>query len=47
LLGISERTVRPHVTAILAALSAADRAQAVAIGFELGLLKLASQKSGS
>jgi DNA-binding NarL/FixJ family response regulator len=47
LLGISERTVRAHVTAILAALSAADRAQAVAIGFELGLLKLASQKAGS
>jgi len=47
LLGISERTVRAHVTAILAALPAADRAQAVAIGFELGLLKLASQKTGS
>jgi len=47
LLGISERTVRAHVTAILAALSAADRAQAVAIGFELGLLKLSSQKSSS
>lgn len=40
LLGISERTVRAHVTAILAALGAADRAQAVARGFELGLLKL-------
>jgi DNA-binding NarL/FixJ family response regulator len=47
LLGISERTVRAHVTAILATLSAADRAQAVAIGFELGLLKLSSQKAGS
>lgn len=42
LLGISERTVRAHVTAILAALNAADRAQAVAIGFELGILKLSS-----
>jgi DNA-binding NarL/FixJ family response regulator len=40
LLGISERTVRAHMTAILAALGAADRAQAVARGFELGLLKL-------
>jgi DNA-binding NarL/FixJ family response regulator len=40
LLGISERTVRAHVTAILAALNAADRAQAVARGFETGLLKL-------
>jgi two-component system NarL family response regulator len=40
LLGISERTVRAHVTAILAALGAADRAQAVAVGFELGILKL-------
>lgn len=42
LLGISERTIRAHVTAILAALGAADRAQAVARGFELGLLKLPS-----
>ena len=47
LLGISERAVRAHVTAILATLSAADRAQAVAIGFELGLLKLSSKKAGS
>jgi len=39
-LGISERTVRAHVTAILATLKAADRAQAVARGFELGLLKV-------
>jgi DNA-binding NarL/FixJ family response regulator len=46
LLGISERTVRAHVTAILAALSAADRAHAVAIGFERGLLKLSSKKAG-
>lgn len=41
-LGISERTVRAHITAILAALNAADRAQAVARGFELGLLKLSA-----
>jgi DNA-binding NarL/FixJ family response regulator len=40
LLGISERTVRAHVTALLANLNAADRAQAVARGFELGLLKI-------
>ncbi|RLS30656.1 MAG: DNA-binding response regulator [Planctomycetota bacterium] len=39
LLGISERTARAHVSAILAALRAADRAQAVALGFELGILK--------
>jgi len=38
-LGISERTVRAHVSAILAALGAADRAHAVAIGFELGILR--------
>ena len=40
LMGISERTVRAHITSILASLQAADRAQAVAIGFELGILKL-------
>lgn len=45
LLGISERTVRAHVTAILAGLGAADRAQAVARGFELGLLKLPAPRS--
>lgn len=45
LLGISERTVRAHVTAILAALGAVDRAQAVARGFELGLLKLPTPRS--
>jgi DNA-binding NarL/FixJ family response regulator len=43
LMGISERTVRAHITSILASLQAADRAQAVAIGFELGILKLASR----
>jgi two-component system, NarL family, response regulator len=42
LLGISERTVRAHMTAILARLAASDRAQAVAIGYELGLFKPAA-----
>ncbi len=39
LLGISERTAKAHVTALLAKLQAADRAEAVARGFERGLLK--------
>lgn len=47
LLGISERTVRAHMTAILARLNAADRAQAVAIGYDLGLFKPGSQAIGS
>jgi DNA-binding NarL/FixJ family response regulator len=38
LLGISERTVRWHVSVLMEKLDAADRAQAVARGFELGLL---------
>jgi DNA-binding NarL/FixJ family response regulator len=38
-LDISERTVRAHVSAILKSLGAADRAQAVALGFELGILR--------
>jgi DNA-binding NarL/FixJ family response regulator len=37
-LGISEHTVKNHVKAVLAKLEAADRAEAVARGFELGLL---------
>jgi DNA-binding NarL/FixJ family response regulator len=40
LLGISERTVRWHMTCILGKLNASDRAQAVARGFELGLLRV-------
>ena len=40
LLGISERTVRWHMTCILEKLNASDRAQAVARGFELGLLRV-------
>jgi DNA-binding NarL/FixJ family response regulator len=40
LLGISERTAKAHVSALLAKLQAADRAEAVARGFERGLLKV-------
>lgn len=43
LLGISERTARAHVAAIMAALDAPDRAGAVAKGFDLGLLKVGSR----
>lgn len=39
-LGIAERTVKAHVTAILAKLNASDRAGAVARGFDLGLLTI-------
>lgn len=38
-LGISERTARAHVSAILESLGATDRAHAVALGFELGILR--------
>ena len=40
-LGITERTVKAHVAAILEKLDAADRAEAVAKGFDLGILKTA------
>jgi DNA-binding NarL/FixJ family response regulator len=40
LLGITERTAKAHVSALLSKLDAADRAEAVARGFERGLLKL-------
>ncbi len=39
LLGVSENTAKAHVSALLAKLEAADRAEAVARGFERGLLK--------
>lgn len=39
LLGISERTARAHVAAIMETLDAPDRAGAVAKGFDFGLLK--------
>jgi len=38
-LGITERTVKAHVAALLEKLGAADRAEAVARGFDLGILK--------
>jgi DNA-binding NarL/FixJ family response regulator len=40
LLGITERTVRAHLELIMGKLDAADRAAAVARGFERGLLKI-------
>ena len=45
-LDISERTVRAHVSAILKSLGAADRAQAVALGFELGILRTSVRPRG-
>ncbi len=39
LLGISERTAKAHVAALLSKLHASDRAEAVARGFERGLLR--------
>lgn len=40
LLGITRRTARAHVAAIMEKLEAADRTEAVARGFERGLLKV-------
>jgi DNA-binding NarL/FixJ family response regulator len=40
LLGISPRTAKAHVAAILDKLGAADRTEAVARAFERGLLKV-------
>ena len=40
LLGVSENTAKAHVRALLSKLQAADRAEAVARGFERGLLKI-------
>ena len=45
LLGFSERTARSHVGAIKEKLHCAHRAEAVAKGFELGLLKFGSSAS--
>lgn len=39
LMGVSENTAKAHVSALLTKLQAADRAEAVARGFERGLLK--------
>lgn len=38
-LGITERTIKARVTAILKKMQASDRAGAVAKGFDLGILK--------
>lgn len=43
MLGITERTVKAHVKALCDKLGAADRAEAVAKGFDLGLLKTATK----
>lgn len=40
LLAISEHTVKSHVKTILAKLDSADRAEAVARGYEQGLLRV-------
>lgn len=40
-LGIKERTAKAYVAALLEKLNAADRAEAVARGFDLGILKVA------
>jgi len=45
LIGISERTTRWHVAAIMEKLGAADRAQAVARGFETGVLGITGAAS--
>jgi ATP/maltotriose-dependent transcriptional regulator MalT len=44
-LGIVERTVKCHVTAILAKLGAHDRAGAVARGFDLAILEAARERT--
>ncbi|NBX30628.1 DNA-binding response regulator, partial [bacterium] len=46
-LAITERTVRAHVTAIKVKLDAANTAQAVARGFERGLLAAGVPKARS
>jgi DNA-binding NarL/FixJ family response regulator len=46
LLGISERTARWHISALMEKLDANDRAQAVARGFELGLLGVTAPHHG-
>lgn len=43
-LGITERTVKAHVKALCEKLGAADRAGAVARGFELGLLEIGGDR---
>ena len=43
-LGITERTAKAHVSAIFKKLHAADRAEAVGIGFDLGILKTSANR---
>lgn len=45
-LGITERTVKAHVGALMRKLHAADRAEVVARGFDLGILKAAHGPGG-
>jgi DNA-binding NarL/FixJ family response regulator len=45
-LGITERTVKAHVGALMKKLNAADRAEVVARGFDLGILKAAHSPGG-
>jgi len=45
-LGITERTVKAHVGALMKKLNAADRAEVVARGFDLGILKAAHGQGG-
>jgi DNA-binding NarL/FixJ family response regulator len=40
-LGLKERTAKAYVAGLLEKLNAADRAEAVARGFDLGVLKVA------
>ncbi len=46
-LGMSEHTAKTHVKAILQKLEAADRTEAVANAFELGILRLGSNEANS
>lgn len=47
LLGISTRTAKAHVAAVIEKLAVIDRTQAVFRAFDLGLLRAASPKHSS
>ena len=47
LLGISTRTAKAHVAAVIEKLAVIDRTQAVARAFDLGILRAASPKRSS